>query len=135
MVILSSIFWFFGFAFVISLIGYIFNFKKINFCLEWYYRFSEVTGRKPKQNEFRNQNDYNLFSNRLFLSLFELLWILFGILTTKYFIFLSIFLTLLIIHFGLDKWRFSKVDNYIRFLFILFRAIIYLVMIVEHFHF
>lgn len=135
MIILSHIFWTFGLVFFISSFGYLFNFKRVNYALEWYIRFKEITKRAPKRDEFRNEKDYNIFVNRTFLGLLELIWILFGFFTSYYLIFLSILVLLLVISFGLDKWRFSKVDNLIRFLFVLVRCVSYIVMFIYNYHF
>ena len=135
MIILSDIFWFFGFAFFINLFGLIFNFKKVNYAFEWFFKFKEVTGRKPTRHEFRNDRDYNLFTNRSFIGLFEFIWILFGILTSQWLFFSIILIVSLLIKFGLEKWRFSKIDYFVRYLFVIFRCFAYLIMIINHFHF
>lgn len=115
--------------------GYIFNFKKINYSFEWYYRYKEIVGKKPTREEFRNQKDYEIFSNRGLLSLFEIIWIFFGLVTNKWYYFLSILISVLLINFGLEKWRFSAIDNIIRFLFIVFRCVLYITLIIQHFHY
>jgi hypothetical protein len=134
MIILLHIFWFFGLINFISLFGYIFNFKKINYSFEWHHRYNEIIGRKPKKHEFRNQKDYDIFINRGILGFFELIWILFGLLTNNWIIFLVILIISLVINFGLDKWRFSFLDKSIRFLFTVFKCLTYITLIIQYFH-
>lgn len=135
MIILNHLFWFFGIINFISLFGYIFNFKKTNYAIEWYYRYNEVLGRKPKKHEFRNKEDYDIYVNRGILSLYEIIWIIFGLLTNYWFVFLIILIISLMINFGLDKWRFTFIDNSIRFVFIISKCVSYIFLIINHFHY
>jgi hypothetical protein len=132
---ISNIFWFFGFIQFISLFGYIFRFRKINQSFEWNYKFKQIVGLTPRKQDFKNNESYNLFTNRVVLSLIEIIWIIFGLITNKWIIFLSILIILLTINFGLDKWRFSIIDNLIRFTFIVVRCLIYISLSIQNFHY
>ncbi len=131
---ISNIFWFFGFIQFISLFVYIFRFRKINQSFEWNYKFKQIVGTNPIKQDFKNKESYNLFTNRVVLSLIEIIWIIFGLITNKWIIFLSILIILLTINFGLDKWRFSIIDNLVRFIFIVIRCLIYIVLSIQNFH-
>ena len=72
MLILSHIYYIFGIIVILSNISYILKFNKIFSVLEWYTIFKEVTGYKPKFNDFRKKEDYTLFTNRNILSSFDL---------------------------------------------------------------
>jgi hypothetical protein len=132
---ISNIFWFFGFIQFISLFGYIFRFRKINQSFEWNYKFKQIVGKTPIKQDFKNKESYNLFTNRVVLSLIEIVWIIFGLITNKWIIFLSILIILLTINFGLDKWRFSIIDNLIRFIFTVIRCLIYISLSIQNFHY
>ncbi len=132
---ISNIFWFFGFIQFISLFVYIFRFRKINQSFEWNYKFKQIVGTNPIKQDFKNKESYNLFTNRVVLSLIEIIWIIFGLITNKWIIFLSILIILLTINFGLDKWRFSIIDNLVRFIFIVIRCLIYIVLSIQNFHY
>jgi len=132
---ISNIFWFFGFIQFISLFVYIFRFRKINQSFEWNYKFKQIVGKNPIKQDFKNKESYNLFTNRVVLSLIEIIWIIFGLITNKWIIFLSILIILLTINFGLDKWRFSIIDNLIRFTFIVVRCLIYISLSIQNFHY
>jgi hypothetical protein len=92
-------------------------------------------GKNPIKQDFKNKESYNLFTNRVVLSLIEIIWIIFGLITNKWIIFLSILIILLTINFGLDKWRFSIIDNLIRFTFIVVRCLIYISLSIQNFHY
>jgi len=132
---ISNIFWFFGFIQFISLFVYIFRFRKINQSFEWNYKFKQIVGTNPIKQDFKNKESYNLFTNRVVLSLIEIIWIIFGLITNKWIIFLSILIILLTINFGLDKWRFSIIDNLIRFTFTVIRCLIYISLSIQNFHY
>ena len=57
MIVLSHIYYIFGLIVLLSNISFIFKFNKIFSVLEWYTVFNEVTGSKPKLNEFRKKEN------------------------------------------------------------------------------
>jgi hypothetical protein len=133
MIVLSHIYYIFGLIVLLSNISFIFKFNKIFSVLEWYTVFNEVTGSKPKLNEFRKKEDYNIFTNRNILSTFEIFWILIGLFTTNWLYFLIIIFYITIVNIVFYKSKFSIMSKMSSFIFALVRISIYSYLIVNHF--
>ena len=133
MIVLSHIYYIFGLIVLLSNISFIFKFNKIFSVLEWYTVFNEVTGSKPKLNEFRKKEDYNIFTNRNILSSFEIFWILIGLFTTNWLYFLIIIFYITIVSIVFYKSKFSIMSKMSSFIFALVRISIYSYLIVNHF--
>jgi hypothetical protein len=133
MIVLSHIYYIFGIIVLLSNISFIFKFNKIFSVLEWYTVFNEVTGSKPKLNDFRKKEDYNIFTNRNILSTFEIFWILIGLFTTNWLYFLIIICYITIVNLVFYKRKFSIMSKISSFIFALVRISIYSYLIVNHF--
>ena len=64
---------------------------------EWFSRFEKVTGRKPSKKDFRSDDESNLLSTVAALSVFEFVWVLMGLLTSSWYIYLSLLIYSMII--------------------------------------
>jgi hypothetical protein len=133
MIVLSHIYYIFGVIVLLSSISYILKFNKIFSVLEWYTVFTEVTGSKPRLNEFRKKEDYNIFTNRNILSAFEIFWILIGLFTVSWLYFLFIIGYITIVNIVFYKNKFSIMSRISSFIFALVRISIYSYLIVNHF--
>jgi len=133
MLILSHIYYIFGIIVILSNISYILKFNKIFSVLEWYTVFTEVTGYKPKFNDFRKKEDYTLFTNRNILSMFEISWILVGLFTSSWMIFLFIIGYIIISNLIFYKIKFSLISKISSFTFAIIRISIYSYLVVNHF--
>jgi hypothetical protein len=133
MIVLSHIYYIFGLIVLLSNIAFIFKFNKIFSVLEWYTVFKEVTGSKPKLNDFRKKEDYTIFTNRNILSSFEIFWILVGLFTANWLYFLIIICYITIVNLVFYKSKFSIMSKISSFIFSLVRISIYSYLIVNHF--
>lgn len=133
MLILSHIYYIFGIIVILSNISYILKFNKIFSVLEWYTIFKEVTGYKPKFNDFRKKEDYTLFTNRNILSSFEIFWILVGVFTSGWMFFLFIIGYIIITNLLFYKIKFSLISKISSFTFAIIRISIYSYLVVNHF--
>jgi hypothetical protein len=133
MIVLSHIYYIFGLIVLLSNISFIFKFNKIFSVLEWYTVFNEVTGSKPKLNDFRKKEDYNIFANRNILSTFEIFWILIGLFTINWIYFLFIIGYITIVNLVFYKSKFSIMSKISSFIFALVRISIYSYLIVNNF--
>jgi hypothetical protein len=131
---ISNIFWFFGFFQFINLLIYLIRFKRVNYALEWNYKFIEIVGKHPKREDFRKL-DFKILWNRTILNSLEIIWIFLGLLTINWYIFLLILIVYVIIIFGLDKWRFSVIDNVIRFFFTAIRCFTWISLSIINIHY
>jgi hypothetical protein len=133
MLILSHIYYIFGIIVILSNLSYILKFNKIFSVLEWYTVFKEVTGSKPKFNDFRKKEDYTLFTNRNILSSFEIFWILVGVFTSSWIFFLFIISYIIIANLIFYKIKFSLISKISSFTFAITRISIYSYLIINHF--
>jgi hypothetical protein len=133
MLILSHIYYIFGIIVLLSSLSYILKFNKIFSVLEWYTVFTEVTGSKPKFNDFRKKEDYTLFTNRNILSMFEISWILIGLFTSSWIFFLFIISYIIIVNLVFYKIKFSLISKISSFTFAIIRISIYSYLIINHF--
>jgi hypothetical protein len=133
MLILSHIYYIFGIIVLLSSISYILKFNKIFSVLEWYTVFTEVTGSKPKFNDFRKKEDYTLFTNRNILSMFEISWILVGLFTSSWMFFLFMIAYIIIVNLVFYKIKFSLISKISSFTFVIIRISIYSYLIINHF--
>lgn len=133
MLILSHIYYIFGIIVLLSNISYILKFNRIFSILEWYTVFKEVTGKKPRINEFRKKEDYTLFINRNILSMFEISWILIGLFTSGWIFFLFIIAYITIVNLIFYKIKFSLISKISSFIFAIIRISIYSYLIINHF--
>jgi hypothetical protein len=133
MLILSHIYHIFGIIVILSNISYILKFNKIFSVLEWYTLFKEVTGYKPKFNDFRKKEDYTIFTNRNILSSFEIFWILVGVFTSGWIFFLFIIGYIIIANSLFYKIKFSLISKISSFIFALIRISIYSYLIIDYF--
>ena len=133
MLILSHIYYIFGIIVILSNISYILKFNKIFSVLEWYTVFKEVTGCKPKFNDFRKKEDYTIFTNRNILSMFEISWILVGLFTSSWMFFLFMIAYIIIVNLVFYKIKFSLISKISSFTFVIIRISIYSYLIINHF--
>lgn len=133
MLILSHIYYILGIIILISNISYILKFNKIYSVLEWYMVFKEITGKKPRINEFRKKEDYKLFINRNILSMIEIVWILIGLFTSGWIFFLFIISYLTTANLAFYKIKFSFISKISSFIFAIIRISIYSYLIINHF--
>ena len=133
MIILGHIYYIIGIIVLLSNISFIFKFNRIFYVLEWYTTFTDVTGSKPKLNDFRKKEDYNIFTNRNILSAFEIFWILIGLFTMNWLYFLIIVFYITIVNLVFYKRKFSIMSKVSSFIFALVRISIYSYLIINHF--
>jgi len=110
------------------------QFKKINFVKEWYVKFIEVTGKSPKASDFRSKKDLNLHTNRNMLGGLELLWVLIGLSTSNWVIFLFIFITSIMLKVIFGKIRYTLIGKIITLKFLIFRILVYSLLIINQFY-
>ena len=131
---MSYIFYSFGILILLSCVMAVIQFNRINFVKEWYIKFIEVTGKSPKVSDFRSKKDLNLHTNRNILGGLELLWVLIGLSTSNWVIFLFIFITSIMLKVIFGKIRYTLIGKIITLNFLIFRILIYSFLIINHFY-
>lgn len=125
-----DLFYFIGlFVFLISL-TYLTNFSKISELRKWSNAFKKVTKSNPLKKDFKSDEDYNLYIGIGCLSIIEGLWVLIGLLTQNWLLFL-----ILIILNALSIYTFkSDLTKIFGFIFSISKSFIILLLVINHFH-
>ena len=131
---MGYIFYGFGILILLSCVMAVIQFKKISFVKEWFVKFTEVSGKTPKSSDFRSKKELNLHTNQNLLGGIELLWILLGLLTHNWSIFLLIFITSVMLKVIFGKIKYTLVGKIIPMKFLIFRILVYLLLIINHFY-
>lgn len=130
---LSNIYYIFGVIVLLALIKMLLSFKKFYTISEWFFKFEKVTGKKPLKSEFRTKEDFNNFERRVFISATEFIWILIGIFSSNWIIFLSVFIGILLFTILSKPIKFNILHMVISFLLLFGRISIYCYLILTHF--
>jgi hypothetical protein len=131
---LGHIYYAFGLIIVVSLLTILVKFKQITNIREWYTKFKKVTGKTPKEKDFRSKEESALYNSFSSLLLFEFTWTILGLLTNSWYVFLLLFIITLIINLLRKPIEFTFVDKMMGFLVILSKLMIYLYLVINHYH-
>lgn len=113
-----NIYYIFGLLAILASIITLVRFNKFYYLLEWISKFKKINGNTPKINEFRTENDYNMFVSLSVSKMVFTIWTIFGLFTNNWFIFLSIILVSFIINITIKKWNlFHKLILFIKSFF------------------
>lgn len=129
-----SIYYIIGIIVALSSISSILKFGKLYSIKEWKEKYEKVIGRKPLRKEFRNKKEYSLLEASNILSLFEFIWILGGLFTSIWYVFISIIIISYLFDFIIKPIKFTILHKLSTFSFLLARLWLYLYLIVNHFY-
>lgn len=132
--ILSHIYYLIGILILVITFRNIVLFNKHEKLSEWYTKFKKVTGHYPKLQDYEEKNDYELLLKKDILRFFEFLWILLGILTNNWIIFLFLIICNLIINILYKKLNYNILSKILILKYLLVKLVIYLFLIINHFH-
>jgi hypothetical protein len=83
----------------------LFKFNKFYYLREWIFKFKKINGKTPKLNEFRSKSDYNDFISLSVSSMVLTIWIIIGLFTNNWFIFLSLIIINMLVDLTIIKWN------------------------------
>jgi hypothetical protein len=124
----------FGLIISISILSLLFVFGKYIKMREWYSKFQKVTKERPIKDNFRTKEEHDLNLSYSILSVFEFIWVILGLLTASWYIFLTLLVISFTINFIIRPIQFTLIGKIIYFKMILLRFITYLFLIINHFH-
>lgn len=134
--IIGHIFYFIGLFILIMSFSNMFNFLKYISIKNWSDTFKKVTGKDPKKAEFRSLEDYNIFSIYVTFVFVEFMWILVGLTSSSWYVFLTLLFLELFYRFFISitslTFLFNKIIGQI---FYCLKFIVILLLILNHFHF
>lgn len=135
----GHIFYSFGILILISVILSLFRFNRLYRTREWFSKFKQITGKEATVSDFRSKKDHTYYINHNALVMFELLWVLIGCLVGisigNWFMFLSVIVIGLSLNLIFSKIKFTLIGKIISFNFLLYRLLLYLFLIGNHFYF
>jgi len=134
MIILSYIFYSFGFFIFLNSFVNLLRFNKIYFVNEWVVKFKKVTEKKPSVSDFRSKDDLKIYRNKSFFLSIEFIWLCIGVFTNNWFIFLGILFLGFFMNTGLKKIKFTIIDKILSFAYLLIKCVIYLFLFINKFH-
>lgn len=131
---MGNIFYGFGILILLSCFMAIINFKKFYFVKEWFVKYKEITGKNPKADDFRSKKDLILHTNRNILISIELIWVMIGLSSSNWIIFLLIISLGVMLNVIFNKIKFTLIGKIISFKFLMMRTLLYILMITNHFY-
>jgi hypothetical protein len=129
-----GIYYIIGILVALSSISTILKFGKLYSIKEWKEKYEKVIGRKPLKREFRSKKEYSLLESSNILSLFEFVWVLGGLFTSIWYVFISIFIVSYLFNFILKPIKFTIIHKLSTLIFLLTRLCLYLYLIVNYFY-
>ena len=129
---MSNIYYLIGILVTLSTLSYILKFRKNYSIKEWKEKYEKIVGRKPDKKDFRSKQEYSLFESSNILILFEIIWIIVGLFTSNWYIFLILIL-LSYINI-LNPIKFTILHKLLIFTFLISKLCLYLYLIVNHFY-
>jgi hypothetical protein len=111
------------------------NFIKFFNIRNWALTFKRVTGKDVESKDFRTREDYNIFTIYSVFLFFEIIWLVFGIATSNWYMFLSLIILGLIVNFISKYSKFLLLSKIIGSIFSCLKFSLILFLILNHFHF
>jgi hypothetical protein len=131
---MGNIFYIIGiFIFVLSFSN-IFNFFKYLKIKNWAVGFKKVTGKEPDKKEFRSLEEYNIFTGFSIISIVEFFWLILGLATASWYVYLSIIILGVIIRHTCRITKITFLEYALGFPYNLAKVFMILFLIINHFH-
>lgn len=134
MILLSYIFYGFGFFIFLNSFVNLLRFNRVYFVDEWISKFKKVTGKKPMMNDFRSREDIKIYQNRSLFIVIEFIWICIGVFTNNWFIFITILIFGFLMNFITKPIKFNLLDKCLTFCYLSIKCLIYLFLFLNKFH-
>lgn len=131
---LENLFYIVGLVVILSVLNIISKFKSIYSVREWEQKYKKVVGKIPVRSDYRSKSEYNLSRKMGILYLFEITWIIIGILTHNWYLFLGLIIFSFIFGMILKPFRYTLVFKILSVLFLIIRLLLYTYLVINHFH-
>jgi len=129
----AHIFYSIGVLFIIRAISSIRRFRRYHSIKEWRNLYYEVIGRDPKDSEFRDKEELDIYQTNLALNILEITWLLVGLFTSNIYLSLIMIVLFFVVDIFSKSFRFTIFEKTISIIFILLRFFVYLLFIVNDF--
>ncbi len=108
--------------------------KDYNKTKEWYSKFEKVTGKKPLKSEFRTLDEYNLYTGVSGITVIDFIWVILGLLTQSWYIFIAIMLLSVVVNLIKKSIGINLISNTLTGILLITKFSVYLYLIINHFH-
>ena len=126
---LGNLYYIIGLFIMILSFSNLLNFLKFNKIRNWVMKFKKVTKNDVTIEDFKKESDYNLFTLYSSFIVIEFVWLLLGLTSNNWYLFL-----ILISLNSIYKFNINIVSTTIGFIFSVFKFISILFLIINHFH-
>ena len=127
-----------GIFVLFSLLSQLMRYRDVHYVSNWYIKYKKITGKNPNIDDFRKEKDFYVYISRNFQIIFESFWLLFGLITNDWVLFIILlFMNNLTIIF-LESEKMFKNELLSKFLYVSILSVkkmIYIFIIVNYFHF
>lgn len=123
-----------GLLVILSSLTMIMKFKKMNSIREWFDKYKVITGNSPEKADFRSKEESDLYRGISTLGIFEFMWVIGGLLTSSWYVFLSLFIYALIVGLIIKPFKYTFFGSIISIHFLLLKIVVYLFLVINHFH-
>ncbi len=131
---LENLFYIVGLVVILTILNLISKFKSIYSVREWEQKYKKVVGKIPLRSDYRTKTEYNLSRKIGILYLFEISWVVIGILTYNWYLFLGLIVFSFILGMILKPFRYTFVFKILSLIFLIIRLILYTYLVINHFH-
>lgn len=132
---IGSIFYFLGLFVLLMSFSNAFNYLKYVSIKDWIDSFKKVTRKEPVRSDYRSPEDYNIFSIYATFAFVEFIWIIVGITSRSWYVFLSIILIEMIFKFLILRLKSILIKQILGQIYTILKFITILLLILNHFHF
>lgn len=120
---------------LLLMISFLLKIRNFNRVSEWYIKFEKVTGKVPKKSDYRTPDEYDIYTGVSFISIIDFVWMILGLLSNNWYVFLSLMLLSIIVNLSKKYINIILISNFLTFLLISVKIFVYLCLILNHFHF
>lgn len=135
MILIGHIYYFFGIIVLIKQLFQIAAFKSIDQIKDWQFRYKSVIGRNPKKEDYRSVEEFDLMETNKVLMILELLWVLCGLFSKNWPIFVSFFVLSMVIVIILRPFTFTLFVKIFSVIFTIIKFSLYLLLIINNFYY
>jgi len=132
---MGHLFYFIGIFIFLSALSNVINFNAFFKIKNWIVTFKKVAGKDPVKSDFRNKGDYNTYTTYTTLSSIESFWMLLGIVTQSWYVFISILLFNVLLNLILSIFKANFIEKILLNVYGVFKLLCILALVVNHFHF
>lgn len=131
---LGDIYYALGLIPLLMTLGLLIKLREYNRTKEWYIKFEEVTKKKPLKSDFRSDDEYTTFIGASGIMAIDFVWVSLGLLTQSWYVFLFVLIYSIMFNMLKKAVNVNIISNIFTFIIISNKFLVYLYLIVNHFH-